>query len=176
MQRVYKENVWGKVSKRIVTYGWAHQVITCERFTWTMVWEVSSKVLSKKAKPIWPDLSTCLSASEASACDCWDGEWGSFESVCVLGEMEGGVQVGVQTAYLDSTSEVCNVHDVSNVLPKVGGEFHHPWSSCPNKKKATAARSCPWALKLSKKNLIDNANSTTGLMWSLHPASDWHEV
>ena len=78
------------------------------------------------------------------------------------------MQVEVQTAYLDSTLEVGDVRDVSDVLPKVGGEFHCPWSSHPNKTKATVARSCPWALKLSKKNLIDDANST----WSLCPASD----
>ena len=81
------------------------------------------------------------------------------------------MQVEVQTAYLDSALEVGDVRDMSNVLPKVG-EFHRPWSSCPNKTKATAARSCPWALKLSKKNLIDDANSMTGLTWSLCPASN----
>ena len=82
------------------------------------------------------------------------------------------MQVEVQTAYLDSTLEVGDVRDVSNVLPKVGGEFHCPWSSRPNKTKATVARSCPWALKLSKKNPIDNAISMTGLTWSLCPAFD----
>ena len=71
--------------------------------------------------------------------------------LCPLGEMEGGVQVEVQTAYLDSALEVGDVCDMSDILPKVGGEFCHPWSPCPNKTKATVARSCPWALKLSKK-------------------------
>ena len=41
----------------------------------------------------------------------------------------------VQVAYLDSASEVGDVCDVSDVPPKVGGEFRRPWSSCPNKTK-----------------------------------------
>ena len=52
-----------------------------------------------------------------------------------LGEMEGGVQVEVQVAYLDSASEVGDVRDVFDVLPKVGGEFRCPWSSHPDKTK-----------------------------------------
>ena len=56
--------------------------------------------------------------------------------VCPLGEMEGGVQVEVQVAYLDSALEVGDVRDVFDVLPKVGGEFRHPWSSRPDKTKA----------------------------------------
>ena len=52
-----------------------------------------------------------------------------------LGEMEGGVQVEAQVAYLDSTSEVGNVHNMFNVLPKIDGGFHHPWSSRSDKIK-----------------------------------------
>jgi hypothetical protein len=52
-----------------------------------------------------------------------------------LGEMEGGVRVEVQVAYLDSASEVGDVRDVFDVLPKVGGWFHRPWSSRPDKIK-----------------------------------------
>ena len=55
--------------------------------------------------------------------------------VIPLGEMEGGVQVEVQVAYLNSASEVGDVRNVSDVLPKVGQEFRHLWSSCPNKTK-----------------------------------------
>ena len=55
--------------------------------------------------------------------------------VCPLGEMEGEVRAEVQVAYLDSASEVDDVRDVSDVLPKVGGEFRRPWSSRPNKTK-----------------------------------------
>ena len=52
-----------------------------------------------------------------------------------LGEMEGGVQVEVQVAYLDSASEVGNVRDMFDILPKVGGEFRRPWSSHSDKTK-----------------------------------------
>ena len=52
-----------------------------------------------------------------------------------LGEMEGGVQVEVQGAYLDSASEVGDVRDVFDILPKVGGEFCRLWSSRPDKTK-----------------------------------------
>ena len=55
--------------------------------------------------------------------------------VCPLGEMEGEARAEVQVAYLDSASEAGDVHDVSDVLPKVGGEFRRPWSSCPNRTK-----------------------------------------
>ena len=55
--------------------------------------------------------------------------------VCPLGEMEGEVRAEVQVAYLNSASEVGDVHNVSDVPPKVGGEFHCPWSSRPNKTK-----------------------------------------
>jgi hypothetical protein len=54
--------------------------------------------------------------------------------VSPVGEMEEGVQVEVQEVYLDSASEVGDVHDVFDVLPKIGGEFRHPWSS-PDKTK-----------------------------------------
>ena len=56
---------------------------------------------------------------------------------CALGEMEGEVRVEVQVAYLDSISEVGDVRDASDVLPKVGGEFR-PWNSRPNKNKMNA--------------------------------------
>ena len=46
--------------------------------------------------------------------------------VCPLEEMEGGVRVEVQVAYLYSASEVGDVRDVFDVLPKVGGEFRRP--------------------------------------------------
>jgi hypothetical protein len=46
--------------------------------------------------------------------------------VCPLVEMEGGVRVEVQVAYLDSASEVDDVRDVFDVLPKVGGEIRRP--------------------------------------------------
>ena len=52
-----------------------------------------------------------------------------------LGEIEGGVRVEVQVAYLDSASEVGDVRDVFDVLPKIGGEFRRPWSSRTDKKK-----------------------------------------
>jgi hypothetical protein len=53
--------------------------------------------------------------------------------VCPLGET-GGVQVEVLVVYLDSASEVGDVHDVFDVLPKIGGDFRRPWSS-PDKQK-----------------------------------------
>ena len=40
--------------------------------------------------------------------------------------MEGGERVEVQVAYLDSASEVGDVRDVFDVLPKVGGDFRRP--------------------------------------------------
>src|ERR1700678_545642 len=49
--------------------------------------------------------------------------------------MEGGVQLEVQVVYLGSALEVCDIHDMFDVLPKVGGEFHHPCSSHPDKTK-----------------------------------------
>jgi hypothetical protein len=45
------------------------------------------------------------------------------------------VQLGVQVVYLGSASEVGDVRDVYDVLPKVGEEFRHPWGSRPDKTK-----------------------------------------
>ena len=54
--------------------------------------------------------------------------------VSPLEEMEEGVEVEVQVVYLNSASEVGDIRDVFDVLPKIGGEFHRPWSS-PDKTK-----------------------------------------
>ena len=54
--------------------------------------------------------------------------------VYTLGEMEGRVRVEVQVVDLDSASELDDVREVFDVLPKIGGEFRRPWSS-PDKTK-----------------------------------------